>query len=84
MARSTKQGPKRIFVAYRMKGQTSGTFVVAGFADTLESVNKGPFEAIDTAEEKRDVFVSNNPGAKECRGAKTAEEAIASATEEGF
>ena len=79
MARSTKTGEKKIWVAFRHP--TNKTLSVQGFGDKCESTDSWrTFTIIETAEQASKAFVRSTPGAKIIENAKTAEEAIALAS----
>lgn len=79
MARSTREGIRRLWVAYRPK--QNDTLQVQGFADTYESVNGGPHTVVETAEQKSAV-VATQYGGRVMVGATTAQEAIEMARRE--
>lgn len=72
MARSTKNGEKRIFAVV----DRGGTLLVQGFSDVYETTDGFDAETIHTAEQNAQAFLSQNASAVVIDGASTAEQAI--------
>lgn len=83
MAKSTKDGPKRIWVAVRHA--FNKTLFVQGFSDTIEtSYEDGSENIAETAEQKLEGFKKATPDVTLIDGAVSAESALALAKERGI
>lgn len=83
MAKLTKQGPNRIWVAFRHS--VNRTLSVQGFSDTIEkSLEDGTENVSESAERKLEGFRRVTPNVIIIDGALSAESAIALAKERGI